>query len=248
MSLFGSLFTSKPKPADTGFINPIHTELHSHLIPAIDDGVQTLEESIEILRVWSEMGYKKVITTPHIMGDFYKNGPENILPKLAELRKALKENNINIEVDAAAEYLIDDALEKKIEEKNILTFGNNYVLVELPFTEEPANMKNVLFNLRVNGYKPVLAHPERYAYMAQRKDKYEELFDSGILFQLNIYSLIGYYSPHIQKTAEWLIEKKMVNMIGSDTHGVRHLDVLQAAVKSKNYQRVCELPLLNNLL
>jgi protein-tyrosine phosphatase len=248
MSFLRSLFKPKPQLADAGFVNPIHVELHSHLIPAIDDGVQTIEESVEVLRVWSEMGYKKVITTPHIISDFYKNGPENILPKLEEVRKALRENNIPIELHAAAEYLIDDTLEQKIEQKELLTFGKNYVLVELPFTEEPPNIKSALFSLRVNGYKPVLAHPERYGFYGQYKEKYEELFDSGILFQVNIFSLIGYYSPAVQKTAEWLIEKKMVNMIGSDTHGVRHLPVLQAAITSKNYQKICELPLLNNEL
>jgi tyrosine-protein phosphatase YwqE len=248
MSIFSSLFKSKPKLADANFVNPITTELHSHLIPSIDDGVQKMEESLEVLKVMASMGYKKVITTPHIMGDFYKNGPENILPKLEEIRTALKENNINIEIQAAAEYMVDDMLEEKIAAKNLLTFGKNYVLVELPFNEEPRNLKTVLFNMRVEGYRPVLAHPERYQFMAQQKEKYEELFQSGILFQINIFSLIGYYSPQIQKTAEWLIEQKMVSMIGSDTHGPRHLGVLQAAIKSYNYQKICALPLLNNQL
>ena len=245
MGIFSSFFKPKVKPADAGFINPVHVEFHSHLIPGIDDGVEKIEQSIEILRVWSEMGYKKVITTPHIMGDFYKNGPENILPKLELVRAALKENKIDITIDAAAEYMIDDMLEQKIDEKKILTFGSNHVLVELSFNEEPRNFKEILFKLRVEGYKPVLAHPERYPFYGQQKDKYNELFESGILFQINIFSLVGYYGPQVQKTAEWLIEKKMVNMIGSDTHGIRHLTVLQTAVNSKNYQKICELKLLN---
>ena len=248
MGIFSSLFTSKPKLADADFVNPITTEFHSHLIPAIDDGVKNIDESIAVLRGFSELGYKKVITTPHIMGDFYKNGPENILPGLELVRKRLVEENIPIVLEAAAEYLIDDVLEEKIDAKQLLTFGNNYVLVELAFNEEPRNLKNVLFNLRVNGYKPVLAHPERYSYMAMQKDKYEELFQSGILFQINIFSLIGYYSPQVQKTAEYLIEKKMVNMIGSDTHGPRHLVPLSEALRSKNYQNICKLKLLNNEL
>ena len=246
MGLFSGLFKSTPKLADADFVNPITTELHSHLIPGIDDGVKTIEESMEVLRAFSQMGYKKVITTPHIMGDFYKNGPENILPGLELIRKKLVEENIQIELEAAAEYLVDDVLEQKIEDKQLLTFGDNYILVELPFNEEPRNFKTVLFNLRVNGYRPVLAHPERYSFMAMQKDKYEELFQSGILFQVNIFSLIGYYSPQIQKTAEYLIEKKMVNMIGSDTHGPRHLSALNAALHSKNYQNICKLKLLNN--
>ncbi len=248
MGWFGSLFSSSPKLADPDFINPVKTDVHSHLIPGIDDGVKTLDESLIILKELSSLGYKKVITTPHIMGDFYKNSPENILPILEEVRIAIKQEQIDIDLYAAAEYMIDDALDAKIKSGSILSFGDNYVLVEMPVTEQPPILKQILFDLQLAGYKPVLAHPERYGFLAKQKNRYEELFESGLLFQINLYSLIGYYSPEIQKTAEWLIEQKMVNMVGSDTHGVRHLDAFHAAIRSKNYQKLCELPLLNNSL
>jgi protein-tyrosine phosphatase len=248
MNIIKKLFANRTKTAADSFVNPITTELHSHLIPNIDDGVQSLEESIAVLKHFADNGYKKVITTPHIMGDFYKNGPENILPALELIRAELKQRGIALEVEAAAEYMIDDMFEKKIKQGNLLTFGNNHVLVELPFTEEPLNFKSALFELRINDYKPVLAHPERYAFMAHQKSKYEELFQQGILFQVNLFSLIGYYSPQIQKTAEYLIQNKMVSMVGSDCHGIRHLHAFNDALNSKNYQRICELPLLNNKL
>lgn len=248
MSIFSKLFNIKPKNADSSFVNPITTEVHSHLIPNIDDGVQSLEESITVFKNFADRGYKKVITTPHIMGDFYKNGPENILPALEIIRAELRSQGIALEIQAAAEYMIDDAFEKKIASGNLLTFGQNHVLVELPFTEEPANFKSALFELRIAGYKPVLAHPERYAFMAMRKDKYTELFEQGVLFQINLFSLIGYYSPQVKKTAEYLIENKMVHLVGSDCHGHRHLPVLDDALKSYNYQRICQLPLINNTL
>lgn len=248
MSILSQLFSRKPKQADNSFVNPITTEIHSHLIPAIDDGVQTLLESIAVFKHFAECGYKKVITTPHIMGDFYKNGPENILPALDIIRNELKYQHINLEVEAAAEYMIDDAFEKKIKSGNLLTFGKNNVLVELPFNEPPANFKSALFELQVNGYKPVLAHPERYAFLAMDREKYHELFDQGILFQVNLFSLVGYYSPQIKKTAEYLIEHKMAHLVGSDCHGIRHLPVFNDALKSYNYQKICQLPLLNNTL
>ncbi|MFN3446020.1 MAG: tyrosine-protein phosphatase [Bacteroidia bacterium] len=248
MSIFSKLFNIKPKNADSSFVNPITTEVHSHLIPNIDDGVQSLEESITVFKNFADRGYKKVITTPHIMGDFYKNGPENILPALEIIRAELRSQGIELEIQAAAEYMIDDAFEKKIASGSLLTFGQNHVLVELPFTEEPANFKSALFELRIAGYKPVLAHPERYAFMAMRKDKYTELFEQGVLFQINLFSLIGYYSPQVKKTAEYLIENKMVHLVGSDCHGHRHLPVLDDALKSYNYQRICQLPLINNTL
>ena len=248
MSFLSRLFSSSKKAADPEFVNPITTELHSHLIPGIDDGVQSLEESLAVLRYLAEKGYKKVITTPHIMGDFYKNGPENILPGLELLRTAIKEEQIDLQLEAAAEYMIDDAFEQKIKSGELLTFGNRHVLIELPFTEEPPHFKSALFELRVNGYRPVLAHPERYAFMAHKTDKYEELFQQGILFQVNLFSLVGYYSPQVRKTAEFLINNKMVNMVGSDCHGPRHLNVLGDALRSYAYQRLCQLPLLNNEL
>ena len=127
MSIFNKLFNIKPKLADASFVNPITTEVHSHLIPSIDDGVQSLEESITVFKHFAERGYKKVITTPHIMGDFYKNGPENILPALDIIRAELKNQGIALEIQAAAEYMIDDAFEKKIASGNLLTFGQNHV-------------------------------------------------------------------------------------------------------------------------
>lgn len=248
MGLFDRLFSKKPKLASASFVNPVTTELHSHLIPGIDDGVQTMEESIDVLRQMARLGYKKVITTPHIMGDFYKNGPENILPLLEAVRAALKANNIDIQLEAAAEYMVDDALQDKIDKGNLLSFGNKYVLIEMPFTSPAPNLKEILFALQINGYKPVLAHPERYPYYGMHPSKYEELFASEVLFQVNMYSLIGYYSPQVQKAAEYLLEHKLVSMIGSDTHGMRHMPAFEATLHSYNYERICQLPLLNNQL
>jgi protein-tyrosine phosphatase len=248
MKLFDRLFSKSNTLANETFVNPITTELHSHLLPGIDDGVQTLQESLDVLKELSMLGYKKVITTPHIMVDYYKNNPENILPLLEQVRTALTEHNIPIELQAAAEYMVDDALQEKIDAGNLLTFGANYVLIEMPFLEPAPNFKEIVFALNINGYKPVLAHPERYMYYAMNTKKYDELWDSEMLFQVNINSLIGYYSPQAQKASEYLIEHKMVSMIGSDTHGMRHISFLQNALNSKNYQRICELPLLNNSL
>jgi tyrosine-protein phosphatase YwqE len=230
------------------FVNPITTELHSHLIPGIDDGVKTLEESIDVIRSLHHLGFKKIITTPHIMGDFYKNSPSNILPLLDIVRSALKDQQIDIEIHAGAEYMIDDLFMEKIDSGNLLTFGGKYVLIEMPFMEAAPNLKEVLFALNLNGYKPVLAHPERYMYYASQPSKYDELWDAEVLFQLNINSLTGYYSPAALKASEYLIGKKMVSMVGSDCHGMRHLPVLEKAIQTDLYREVSTFPLLNNQL
>ncbi len=248
MNWLNRLLRKSPPVKAEPFVNPITTELHSHLIPDIDDGVKTLEESVDVIRQMHAMGYRKIITTPHIMGDYYKNSPENILPLLEEVRNKLNQYNIPVEIHAAAEYMADDLLIEKIDTGNLLTFGRKYVLIEMPFMEPSPNLREILFALNINGYKPVLAHPERYLYYAAQPSKYNELWDAEVLFQLNINSLVGYYSPVASKAAEYLIKNKMVNMVGSDCHGMRHLPALEKAIQTDLYREVCNLPLLNNQL
>lgn len=253
MGLFSNIFGKNEAAKNTAsFINPVHVELHSHLIPGVDDGVQTLDEALETLKVFEKMGYTKVITTPHIMADFYKNGPHNLIPKLQELKNYVKENGLSIELEVAAEYMIDDALEEKIKNNDLLSFGGNnkYILVEMPFLEEARNFKAVIFELQILGYKPILAHPERYTYYHQKKEKFEELVDKGILLQLNNLSLIGYYSPHVLKMAEFIINKKLHSFVGSDAHNVRHAAIINdKVINSKLYQKACNnVQLLNNTL
>ena len=236
--------------SSTQFVNPIQVEFHSHLIFGVDDGCETIEQSIEILRHFEKLGMRKVITTPHAMSDFYKNSKENIYPLRDEIRKRLVEENIQIEFDAAAEYMIDDGFEKKIAAGNLLTFGpeGKHILVELPFMTEPRNFSSCLFELQIGGYIPVLAHPERYLYYANEKDKYHELKDRGVLFQLNMLSALGYYSKPVADAANYLVNQKLIDLVGSDTHHMRHMQILPEAIENKTYKKVCEAELLNNYL
>ncbi|MFY8021874.1 MAG: tyrosine-protein phosphatase [Bacteroidia bacterium] len=252
MGLFNKIFGKKDSSVvSTGpFVNPIQVEFHSHLIPGVDDGVETIEQSLEILQNFHELGMRKVITTPHIMSDYYKNGPENLIPLRDTLREKLAEMGIPLELEVAAEYMVDDAFDKKIESGNLLTFGpkKKHILIELPFMSEPNNFKKVLFELQIAGYKPILAHPERYLYMGNNRSRYEELKDQGILFQVNMLSLLGYYSKQVQESAFYLIDHEMIDLIGSDTHHMRHFSLLPEVIEHKYYRKVCELELLNNNL
>ena len=252
MGLFSKLFGKKESSVvSTGpFVNPLEVEFHSHLIPGVDDGVETIEQSLEILENFHKLGMRKVITTPHIMSDYYKNGPENLIPLRDQLREKLAENNIPIELEVAAEYMVDDAFDKKIEQGNLLTFGpkNKHILIELPFMSEPNNLKKVLFELQIAGYQPILAHPERYLYMGNNRSRYEELKDQGILFQLNLLSILGYYSKQVQDSAFYLIDNGMVDLVGSDTHNMRHFSLIPQVFEQKYFRKVCDLELLNNNL
>lgn len=227
MGIFQNLFKKQPKldPIDLSILG---TDLHSHLIPGIDDGSKSLEETLALLKKFSDLGFKKVITTPHVMNDFYKNTPEIILGGLEKVRDAIKENNIPIEIEAAAEYYLDFHLNPMIEEKSMLTFGDNYVLFELSFTNEPPRIKETVFNMITEGYKPILAHVERYPFYINQWDKIEDYINRGVKLQLNINSLSGQYGPQVKKMAEQLIEKDYIDVIGSDCHHMGHLEMIDS--------------------
>lgn len=230
-------------------LKPFLVDLHSHLLPGLDDGVASFEEAEEIIRTFQALGYKKLITTPHVISDSYRNTSETILAKLAELKAWLKGKEITVEIEAAAEYYLDEELVRQVEQqKPLLTFGNRYLLFEINFMVEPLNLKEFIFLLTTQGYKPVLAHPERYVFLQQNPDKLEDLLNRGVLFQLNINSLSGYYSKPAQELARKLIENRRVHFTGSDCHNMFHLNLLKETMQSRYFQKVLSLPLLNNSL
>lgn len=230
-------------------INPVTVDVHSHLLAGIDDGVKTLEEAAEIILQFQQMGYRKVITTPHIMSDAYRNTPEIILPQLDALRAYLSEKNITMEVEAAAEYYLDaDFMTTLQSGKRILTFGQNYLLFETNFISEPLDLKEFIFLASTKGYKPVLAHPERYLYLYDNMAKLQDLLDRGVLFQVNISSITGYYSKQVQQLAFKLIDRGWVHLLGSDCHHLQQAMLTQKAQEMRYYQKALSLPLLNNSL
>lgn len=245
MGWLSKLFKKKENLAPAE-LSTLHCDVHSHLIPGIDDGSRSLQESIEMILRFQEMGYKKIITTPHVMSDFYKNTPEIILGGLERVREELKRQNISIELEAAAEYYLDEHLEEKIQKKELLSFGDNYVLFELPFLTEPPNLAATIFDLQTNGYKPVLAHPERYGFWYKDFNKYHEMKEKGVHLQLNILSLIGHYSPETQKIAERLIDENLISFLGSDCHNPIHQDLIQKARTKKALHKLLDSGLLRN--
>ncbi len=226
---------------------PPLTDMHSHLINGVDDGSETLDQSLELLSKFAEIGYSKVITTPHIMGDFYKNSADNLLPKRDIIREELSKRNINIEFDCAAEYYLDEFFIKMLREnKELLSFGKEkYVLFETSFMNKPIQMDEVIFELMSNGYKPVLAHPERYFYFHGSYESYQELASKGVLLQININSLTGYYSNGIKKICEKLIDDGIVHFMSSDCHNLKHFGITDQARQEKYYHKAMELPLIN---
>jgi len=232
MRFFSKIFGSEEKQSfnDYSFLK---TDMHSHLIPGIDDGAKTLEDSINLIKGFVNLGYTKLITTPHVMGDFYKNTSETILNGLEIVRNEIKKQNIPIEIDAAAEYYLDDIFEQKLKNEKLLTFGDNYLLFEVSYINEPSGLLDSIFEIQMKGYKPVLAHPERYPYFFNRNGIFEEIIARGALLQVNINSLSGHYGPGAVKTAEILLSKNMVTFLGSDCHHAGHQNLMREVLKEK---------------
>jgi protein-tyrosine phosphatase len=235
--MFSRLFGSKNKetaasvPADFSFLQ---TDMHSHYIPGIDDGAQTIEDSLAMVRAMQEMGYKSLVTTPHVNFDYYPNTPETIGDGLKVLQNALATEGINMPVRAAAEYYIDDYFMQLLNDrKPLLPVYDNYVLVEISFMYAPVNINEILFKIQTSGYRPILAHPERYGYYHGQKDIYQELKDRGCLLQLNALSLTGYYGGPIKEAAEYMLKQKLYDYCGSDMHHERHVAGMRKLAQSK---------------
>ena len=184
--------------------------------------------------IFNKIGYKKLITTPHVMSDYYQNSPETILSGLEKLKEGVIAANIPVTIEAAAEYYIDEHFASKIEKKELLTFAGNHVLIELPFFNEPKNLNTEIFNLTISGYKVVLAHVERYTYWFHDFENYEKLKDREVFFQLNLTSLYEDGKSHIRKICEKLIDAGMINFLGSDAHNPEHIEKIKKVLSNKH--------------
>ena len=211
MGLFDLFKTQKKEEMGDFSLKWLEVDMHSHLIPGIDDGAKTLEDSISLIKRLKDYGLRKIITTPHVMTEYYKNTPEIIRLGLEDVRIALEKEKIDIQVDAAAEYYLDDIFLEKVElGQELLTIKDNYVLVETGFINKPQMLIEIFFAMEKNGYKPVLAHPERYHYLIKDSNLLDDLLNREIYFQINLLSLTGFYSKPTKDFAETLIDEKRV--------------------------------------
>ena len=250
MGLLSRIFPKKEltiEPVDLSFLK---NDIHSHLIPGIDDGSPDMETTIMLLKKFIDLGYEKVITTPHIMSDYYKNTPEIILSGLDKVKAEIIKNNLDIVIEAAAEYNLEPEFEDLLEKNNLLTFGTDkYLLFELSFFDEPPRLNEIIWKMREKGLSPVLAHVERYAYWHKDYDKIEEMINRGVKLQVNIGSIIGAYGPEVKKVAEKLIEDQVIDFIGSDCHHEQHLEMINHASRLPIFHSLVQQgQILNKLL
>lgn len=225
---------------------PLEVDLHSHLIPNIDDGSQSIDQSLEMIQALSSLGVKKIITTPHIHPR-YPNTPEIIMIGLKKLQDELVKTNIQIEVEAAAEYYVDESFREKVQnDDQILSFGNRKVLVEAPFQNKPIYFESVIFDLKSKGYHPVLAHPERYHFLEGSLEWLHELKEIGVLFQVTLGSISGYYGTIPARIGSQLLKLGMVDFLGSDLHRFSHLDFYKKGLESKEIRKAMGTGMIKN--
>jgi protein-tyrosine phosphatase len=224
------LFDKKKKEVN---LERIGMDIHSHLIPGIDDGVETVAESVAMVRKMQELGYSRIFTTPHVMWDCYRNSPEIILSGLEDVRNACKTAGLSMEIHAAAEYFIDEHFVETLNTgRGLLTLPGNRLLVELPYSTPLMNTSETLFKIIEKGYQPVLAHPERYTYFYSDPSVYKKLSDQGCELQVNILSLGGYYGENVHKMADWLLRQGLITFLGTDAHRMQHLDLISKGDKA----------------
>lgn len=217
-------------------------DIHSHLLPGIDDGAKDLDNSIELILKMRSYGINNLITTPHVLGDVYPNSSNTIKEKLQEVKAELIKRDIkDISIEAAAEYMMDEQFSKLLENDDILTLKDNFVLVEMSYFSAPINIYEILFEIQLKGYKPVLAHPERYNFYHNDFNQYHKLKKAGCLFQLNLLSLTEQYGKGVQKISEKILKENLYDFVGTDTHHDNHLTILKKIGTKKNLEKINHL-------
>ncbi|CAM1333926.1 tyrosine-protein phosphatase [Tenacibaculum aestuariivivum] len=217
-------------------------DIHSHLLPGIDDGAKDLKTSISLISKMYSFGIKNIITTPHVLGDVYPNSSQLIKIKLEEVRRELKKEGFkDLKINAAAEYMMDEQFLILLNKGDVLTLKDNYILVEMSYFNAPYNLYDILFEIQLKGFKPVLAHPERYNFFHNDINNFYKLKKAGCVFQLNLLSLTEQYGKGVKKIARTLIQENMYDFVGTDTHHHNHLKLLNKIGNKKIKKQITHL-------
>ena len=237
-----NLFKSKPSLEELipkGFI-----DIHSHILPGIDDGPESINKSLSLIQKMNDLGFKKIIATPHTYDGVYNNSKKSIEESF---NRTISKLDIDINISYASEYMIDQSLIKKIENKSLLTLAENYVLIEMSYISPPKNLFEIIFELNTNNYIPVIAHPERYRFFFDDLKKYYKLKKFGCKFQLNLLSVVGYYGKDVSKISDLLLSKEIIDFVGSDIHNQNHINAFKNHMKIRNIDKL-EKAINNNLI
>jgi len=242
-----SFFSKKSRI--TNFQFPIEVDMHSHIIPGIDDGSPDIETSLELIKGLMKLGIKRSIATPHIIGDMYRNSADTIFPALQGLQLAIENEGLDFEVSAAAEYMMDNYFFELLDNKTVLlTVKDNYILTEFSYSSMPSYPEKMSFAILTEGYQPILAHPERYGYYFHDHKQFKRLKELGFHLQLNLLSLTGLYGKETKLAAEYMLKHELYSFVGTDLHHVRHLQALSEPSNLKLFDKLLGSRFSNQLV
>ena len=222
-------------------------DMHSHLIPGVDDGAQDMEDAITGIQKIYDLGFDKVITTPHIMPGYYNNTADILRRAYEEVCLELSKRKLDVEFAVAAEYYCDEDFHKTVQHQEMLTMGDNYLLFELPFFNQPGNFNEAVFAMQSKGYRPILAHIERYGFFLEKEiEDFAEMRENGLFIQVNIGSFSGAYGPAVKAMAENLAKEKQIDFLGTDYHHAKHVQMISTALQNPLLQTLLESADLKN--
>lgn len=227
-----SIFKSKPQLKE--LIPNDYVDIHSHALPGIDDGAKNNEDSLFILREMKKLGFKKAITTPHTIKNVWDNSKIGIENTYTKLKVDLPRETEDLKLRVASEYFMDENFLEQFKSESLLTLKDNYVLVEMSYLNPPMQLFEILFELQLKGYQPVLAHPERYNFYHNHFSIYDALKKAGCLFQMNLLSSVGYYGKDVALAVDKLLEKGLIDFVGSDIHHENHIKSFENKIIIKN--------------
>jgi protein-tyrosine phosphatase len=238
-----SIFKKKNLVTDMEWLG---VDVHSHLLPGIDDGSPDVEQSVKLIKGLHELGFSKLICTPHIFIELYPNSTETILSAMLATKEALRIEGVNVEIEAAAEHMVDETFEVT---STLMALPGKFILIEMSYLNETPNIEKIIFDLQIIGYHVILAHPERYNFYHSDHERFHRFRDMGVLFQLNLLSVTGYYGKEVKKAADYLIKKEYYDLVGTDLHHYKHLDALTKAVRSGYiFNKIGNYPFKNGAL
>ncbi len=225
-----------------------YVDIHSHLLPGIDDGAKNIYDTTKLITELKEIGINNFITTPHIMEDVWPNTSERIQTKLTETKNLLSTFKIDdISIKAGAEYMVDDLFLKRLKDRDILTIKDDFVLIEMSTFHPRLNILDLIFEIKLAGYQPIMAHPERYFYFHGKFKMYDEFKSAGCDFQLNLLSLFDYYGKEVKNTAIKLLEGNLIDFTGTDVHNTIQVEKLKNDIPKK-WENLLLSPLKNNII
>lgn len=227
-------FWKKAKPKLIDLFDGSYADIHNHILPGIDDGSKDFEHTKELIKGIENIGFGQFTTTPHVIDGLWENTEEDITSNFEETTKKLSEEKILKPIRTAAEYMMDYKFHERVKKDQLLTLKDKYLLVEMSYQNPPINLYDIIFDIQVAGYKPVLAHPERYIFLANNFEEYRKLKSKGCKFQINLLSAIGYYGDHITPVADKLLGEGLIDFSGSDIHNRHNIMKFESELKIKN--------------